>query len=156
MDTATAITELFNETILPLGICVGLPIGIVWLSIKKKINETNKQAEIVKLAIENNTQVDMSKLIPELNEKRQPKGLKYRLLTRLQLGGVSAAIGLGLLIFALWQDFCGGMDSGELKYYYLWSLITLFVGLVVIIIFFVSKNLLKEEMEAECKSAQKD
>lgn len=158
MDTATAIAinNLFEETLLPLGICVGLPVCIVWLCIKSKINETNRRAEIIKLAIENNTQGDMNDLIAQLNTKSKKGSLKYKLLTRLQIGAVSTAFGFGLLVFALWQDFSGGMNPVELRNYYLWSIIALLAGTAIIILFFISKNMLKQELEAENQSAQKN
>ncbi len=30
---------------IPLGICVVLPVMVVWLSMRKSMNETNKRAE---------------------------------------------------------------------------------------------------------------
>lgn len=156
MDTATAITSFFEDTILPLGIVVGLPVSIVWIFFKQEMNKTNKRAELIKLAIEHNTQTDLSALITQLNDNAKTVSLKNKLLIRLQWGAILTALGLGGLIFALWQDFCNGCDTGELSTFYFGSLTSLFVGIFIIIVFFVSKKMLKDELEAESKAARKD
>lgn len=156
MDTATAIVNLFESTILPLGIVVALPVSIVWIVFRHKSNKYNKQAELIKLAIESNTQVDLSGIITQLNAKAKTESLKYKLLTRLQWGAIPTALGLGMLIYALWQDYRGGSATNELQLFYLGSLISLFVGIFIIIVFFVSKKMLKDELEAESKAARKE
>lgn len=156
MDTATAITSFFEDTILPLGIIVGLPVSIVWIFFKQEMNKTNKRAELIKLAIEHNTQADLSALITQINDNAKTGSLKNRLLVRLQWGAILTALGLGGLIFALWQDFCNGYDTEELSTVYFGSLTSFFVGIFIIIVFFVSKKMLKDELEAESKAARKD
>lgn len=156
MDTATAIVNLFESTILPLGIVVVLPVSIVWIVFRYKSNKSNKQAELIKSAIESNTQVDLSGIITQLNAKAKTESLKYKLLTHLQWGAILTALGLGMLTYALWLDYRGGYATNELQLFYLGSLISLFVGIFIIIAFFVSKKMLKDELEAESKAARKE
>lgn len=142
--------ETLFETLIPISICAVLPVLIVWLYMRNKTNETNRRAEIMKLAIENNTQqTDLSGLLSSLNKKE--KGVKERLLNRLQLGAMSTALGLALLGAAIWQDYQGGAGPESLQDMYLAGAIFLLVGIAVIITFFISKKMLKQEMEAEAE-----
>lgn len=144
-----ALETLFGALI-PIGICVVLPVLVVWLIVRNKLNETNRRAEIMKLAIENNTQqTDLSGLLSSLNKKE--KGVKERLLNRLQLGAMSTALGLALLGAAIWRDYQGGADPEDMQNLYLGGAIFLLVGIAVIITFFISKKMLKQEMEAEAE-----
>lgn len=140
--------ETLFQALIPISICAVLPVLIVWLYMRNKTNETNRRAEIMKLAIENNTQqTDLSGLLSSLNKKE--KGVKERLLNRLQLGAMSTALGLALLGAAIWQDYQGGAGPESLQDMYLAGAIFLLVGIAVIITFFISKKMLKQEMEAE-------
>lgn len=142
--------ETLFDALVPIGICVVLPVLVVWLIVRNKSNETNRRAEIMKLAIENNTQqTDLSGLLSSLNKKE--KGVKERLLNRLQLGTMSTALGLALLGAAIWRDYQGGIDPEGLQNLYLGGAIFLLVGIAVIITFFISKKMLKQEMEAEAE-----
>ena len=142
--------ETLFEALIPISICAVLPVLIVWLYKRNKTNETNRRAEIMKLAIENNTQqTDLSGLLSSLNKKE--KGVKERLLNRLQLGAMSTALGLALLGAAIWQDYQGGAGPESLQDMYLAGAIFLLVGIAVIITFFISKKMLKQEMEAEAE-----
>lgn len=140
--------ETLFQALIPISTCAVLPVLIVWLYMRNKTNETNRRAEIMKLAIENNTQqTDLSGLLSSLNKKE--KGVKERLLNRLQLGAMSTALGLALLGAAIWQDYQGGAGPESLQDMYLAGAIFLLVGIAVIITFFISKKMLKQEMEAE-------
>lgn len=142
--------ETLFQALIPISICAVLPVLIVWLYMRNKTNETNRRAEIMKLAIENNTQqTDLSGLLSSLNKKE--KGVKERLLNRLQLGAMSTALGLALLGAAIWQDYQGGAGPESLQDMYLAGAIFLLVGIAVIITFFISKKMLKQEMEAEAE-----
>ncbi len=144
------LVELVAVGLLPIGCSVVMPIVIVWLVMKRQANETNKRAELVKFAIEHNTQVDVANLIEQLSGSKA-KNLKERLLTRLQWGCISTASGLAILVYSIWMDYKGGMATDDLSNYYLASGIALLIGIALIILFFISKKMLKQEIEAETK-----
>ena len=50
--------EDFFEMLVSIGICVVLPIMIVWLNTRKKQNETNRKTEIMLKAIEAGQKID--------------------------------------------------------------------------------------------------
>ena len=44
----------YTSIIISLGICVVLPVLIVWLIMRKQTNDTNKRTEIILAALEKN------------------------------------------------------------------------------------------------------
>ena len=56
------IAEMFEElcqVMIPIGICVILPISIVMLYLRARKHETNKRTEILLAAIEKNAEIDV-------------------------------------------------------------------------------------------------
>ena len=64
------------DILMPLGICVVLPVMIVWLVTRARQNETNKKTEIMLKAIESGATIDAN----FFNEKQGAKSIKVRLL----------------------------------------------------------------------------
>ena len=50
--------EDFFDALIPISICVVLPILIVWLIGRVKQNETNRKAEIMLKALDNGAKID--------------------------------------------------------------------------------------------------
>ena len=150
MNALELIIELAEETIVPIGICVILPIIIVWLIMRRKTNETNRRTEVLLAAIEKNPDLDMEDLIRKMNPKS--KTTKERLMSRLLWGLVFIAIGTSLLLSALYQDNLGGAGP-EYFPIYCGSGCLLLIGISFVAVFFISKRMLAKEIEAEEKKA---
>lgn len=141
----------FAEDILkPIGICVVLPIIIVWLNMRRKTNETNRRTEVLLAAIEKNPDLDMEDLIRKMNPKS--KTTKERLMSRLLWGLVFIAIGTSTLLSALYQDYQGG---ASVDYFAIYSGCgcLLLIGISFVAVFFISKRMLEKEIEAEEEKA---
>lgn len=137
----------FAEDILkPIGICVVLPIIIVWLNMRRKTNETNRRTEVLLAAIEKNPDLDMEDLIRKMNPKS--KTTKERLMSRLLWGLVFIAIGTSTLLSALYQDYQGG---ASVDYFAIYSGCgcLLLIGISFVAVFFISKRMLEKEIEEE-------
>ncbi|MBR4402113.1 MAG: hypothetical protein IKT29_01115 [Flavobacteriales bacterium] len=128
----------------PIGICVVLPIMIVWLVMRAKINETNKRTEILRIAIEKNTDIDIAEFIKKMNPPQ--KTLKEKLLNRLLCGVLFTVLGIGALFFGL-ISYC---DVGPSAY--IPSILFFPLGIAYLINYFVGKKMLKKEIEAELQS----
>ena len=63
------------EILVPLGVCVALPVLIVWLVTRVRKNETDRKAEIMLKAIEAGTPVD-----PTVFNDNKKKSVKKDLL----------------------------------------------------------------------------
>ena len=150
MDSLELILDFAEGTIVPIGICVVLPIIIVWLNMRRKTNETNRRTEVLLAAIEKNPDLDMEDLIRKMNPKS--KTTKERLMGRLLWGLVFIAIGTSLLLSALYQDYQGG---ASVDYFAIYSGCgcVLLIGISFVAVFLISKRMLAKEIEAEEKKA---
>lgn len=128
---------------------VALPVLIVWLNNRKKINETNQRTQIVLAAIEKNAETDIEDLLKKMAPTQKKKLLKEKLLTRLLWGGIIAFVGFGILASNLWMDCHGGADPEALYFFYVIGGILFGIGFAFIINYLVGKKMLAKEMEAE-------
>ena len=97
------------EIIVPVSICVILPIAIVWIVFKSFTNKTNKQSEIILEAIKNNPNIDTDKL---LDSFRNNTYTPWRSLNRKLLrGSIFTLLGIA---FALIGVFCNHDEANIL------------------------------------------
>lgn len=150
MNALELIIDLAEETIVPIGICVILPIIIVWLIMRCKTNETNRRTEVLLAAIEKNPDMDMEDFIRKMNLKT--KTTKERLMSRLLWGLVFIAIGASSLLSALYQDYQGGTSLDFFAIYSGCGCLLL-IGISFVAVFFISKRMLAKEIEAEEEKA---
>lgn len=150
MNALELIIDLAEETIVPIGICVILPIIIVWLIMRHKTNETNRRTEVLLAAIEKNPDMDMEDFIRKMNLKT--KTTKERLMSRLLWGLVFIAIGASSLLSALYQDYQGGTSLDFFAIYSGCGCVLL-IGISFVAVFFISKRMLAKEIEAEEEKA---
>lgn len=123
---------------------VALPVLIVWLNNRKKINEANQRTQIVLAAIEKNAETDVEDLLKKMAP--QKKLLKEKLLTKLLWGGILTLLGLALTIFGCYL-IAGREDHNNL--FILFGPLLMPVGIAFLINYFVGKKMLAKEMEAE-------
>ena len=144
------IAEMFEElcqVMIPIGICVILPISIVMLYLRARKHETNKRTEILLAAIEKNAEIDVDDFLAKLAPPK--KSIKQMLLTKLMWGSIITAIGAGAMGYTIYADVMGEMPVGILQNCYLFSAPILLVGVAILIVFFVSKKMLAKELQAE-------
>jgi hypothetical protein len=122
---------------------------IVWFFIRESMNKTNQRTKIVLAAIEKNPDLDIEELMEKISPKK--KLLKEKLLSKLQTGNITALLGIGFLVCALYADYMGGMNPKDLRMLYLAGIILLVVGGAFLRNYFVGKKMLAKEMEAEEK-----
>ena len=126
---------------------VALPILIVWLNNRKKINETNQRTQIVLAAIEKNAETDIEDLLKKMAP--QKKLLKEKLLEKLLGGCIMGFLGLSILTFCAWQCMVGGAPTEFLIICSLISCPPLAIGMAFLVNYFVGKKMLAKELEAE-------
>ncbi len=130
--------ETIIATLVPLGICVALPVLIVWLCTRAVINSENRKADVLVEAIRNNAGVDTDKIAQALGRQRTtPREL---LNLRLLRGAVSSLIGV-VFIIATIILVSGGYGIAELfGLPLIVGGVFLAVGIGYLIVYFVSKN----------------
>ena len=131
---------------------IGLPILIVWLDNRKKINETNQRTQIVLAALEKNPNLDVEELIKKMAPTQKKKLLKEKLLAKLLWGLLATLLGIGFIgchiyvsLFTNSTSPCGFA-----------GIVLLAVGLAFLVNFYVGKKMLAKEMEEEQMKVMSD
>lgn len=140
-----------RDIIVPIGICVVLPVMLVWLVTRVRRNEIDKKTEVMLKAIESGATID-SDLFKEAPKKR--KSTKERLLNRLICGCAASIIGAALTVIGIipWMT----LEDDTFAPLLIFGGISLAVGIALFIGFFVGRKMLAKEMEAEEKSLEQE
>ena len=137
-----------------LGICVALPVLIVWLVTRTRQNETNKKTEIMLKAIESGATIDADFF---KDAQKKQKSTKERLLNRLIWGCAASILGVGLAVLGIvqWVNWNGTSSNDSFIVPLVFAGIFLAIGIALFIGFFVGRKMLSKEMEAEEKALEK-
>ena len=140
-----------REIIVLIGICVVLPVMLVWLVTRVRRNEIDKKTEVMLKAIESGATID-SDFFKEAPKKR--KSTKERLLNRLICGCAASIIGAALTAIGIipWMT----LEDDYFAPLLIFGGISLAVGIALFIGFFVGRKMLAKEMEAEEKSLEQE
>jgi len=141
-------TMLVN-ILVPLGICVVLPVLIVWLVSRVKRNETDRKAEILLKAVESGATLDPG----FFKDHKAQKTIKERLLERLTAACVTSLLGVAFLTggILLARTCSWSIESGPASFMAIAGGILLAIGIAFFIVFFTSKKMLSDEIEDEKK-----
>jgi hypothetical protein len=142
-----------EDILVPIFICVVLPVAIVWLIARTRQNETNRKAEIMLKAIESGAQVDMNQFN---TQKKSPKTLKQELLDKLTGACVTTFMGIAFLIWAFIGYYNPGFTDGRLfnRLAPVTGGVLFAIGIGLFISYFVGKKMLAKEIEAEEKKLE--
>ena len=131
------------EILVPIFCGCVLPIAIVLIVNMRKKNNDNKRAEILIKAIESGEAVDADKLAEALGKPRQTP-LEI-LNARLLRGCLYTLVGLALaVVYLVWPD----VDTDALMSLILLSAVSTAVGLSYLIVYFVTRRQVSEEMKS--------
>lgn len=139
--------EGLQDILVPLGICVFLPLMVVWLGIRKKMHSDDMRKEIILAALEKNANIDIEELVKKMNKPE--KLLKEKLLKKLQWGLVTAFIGVGAITIAGCMGVRGGGSPKDIYLFGILGAALLAIGIAFVISYVVGKKMLAKEMEAE-------
>ncbi len=136
--------DLF-QILVPIACGCVLPIVIIWLNIRQRMNETNKRTQVVLAAIEKNPDMDIEELIKKISPKK--KLLKEKLLEKLLWGCIIVLLGIGMIGCHIYVDITTNSTSpcGFI------GIILLAVGIAFIVNYRLGKKMLAKEIEAEEK-----
>lgn len=143
------------DILMPLGICVVLPVMIVWLVMRTRQNETNRKTEIMLKAIESGVTVNADLF----KQRHETMTIKERLLKRLSSASVVSLIGVAILVICICMvtkngNTMHGDAIAVLTVFMIVGGILLAIGLALFIVFFAGRKMLAKEMEAEAKSLE--
>ena len=142
-----------EEVITVLGVCVAMPVLIIWLIGMVKQNETNRKAEIMLKAIENGAEIDTDFFKSQSGSKATT--IKERQLKRLAWACITSIIGVAFILIALIPNWPGGWGyniDGPVPTFTIMGSILLAVGVALFIVYFTGLKMLAKEMESEEKN----
>jgi len=129
--------------LIPICICVVLPVMVVWLVTRARIKKNEQKMAVLMKAIENGVDIDPELLISETESSRNTK---MRLIKKLTTGIVCSMIGVVLLV-------CPSIDAFEgvagLEMLYIIGGVMVAIGVAYMVAFFVGRKYLAPEIEAE-------
>lgn len=142
-----------EEVLVPIAVCVALPVLIVWLVNRTRQNETNRKTEIMLKAIESGAAID----VDFFKAKQEGMTIKERLLKRLTTGCVCTLLGIALLIIGavngrMCLEMITSNDSSSVPMIFGGAFLA--VGIAFLVVFFVGKRMMAKEIEAEEKSLE--
>lgn len=153
--------QFLEDILIPLGVCVVLPVLVVWLVMRKKTNDTNRRTEVMLAAIEKGSDVNAEKLLDLFDKTGKPTktkttrtALKERLMGKLLASFILMGIGIAFGIYALLMSIQGGSNTNDLAAYSFVSAVLLLVGAAFLISYFISRRFLAEELGLADKSGE--
>ena len=147
-------TVMVEDILIPIFICVVLPVMIVWLITRARQNETNRKTEVMLKAIDAGATIDADFF-------RNPKEsitIKERLLKRLTGGCIFTLMGIAFVILGLvnkytMSDIYISPDSFTVPV--IFGGIFLAIGVALLVVFVVGRKMFAKEIEAEEKALEK-
>ena len=142
-----------TDILVPIFVCVVLPVIIVWLVTRARQHETDKKTEIMLKAIENGAEID-----PEFfKTKQSTRSIKQELMDKFTGACVTSFMGIAFLAIGVVNRINPGMIKG------MWFLetalsagaILLAIGFALFLSYLVSKRTLAKEIESEEKNLEK-
>lgn len=151
--------QFLVDILIPLGVCVVLPVLVVWLVMRKKTNETNRRTEIMLAAIEKGSDVNAEKLLDLFDKTGKPTkttrtALKEKLMKKLLTSFVLMGIGLGFCVPAALMGYLGGSTPEEISSFASVGAICLLTGAAFLLSYFISRKFLAEELGLADKSGE--
>ena len=137
----------FFKALIPICICVVLPVLVVWIIGKVKQNETNRKAEILLKALDNGSKIDTD----FFRSQSSSKTIKERLLGRLTGACVTSLIGVAFISVGIFLQNLSDNDVDIAILTYIFGGILIAVGISLFIVYFSGKKMLAKEIEAEEK-----
>ena len=139
--------EALSDFLIPIFVAVVLPITIVWIVSRTRQNEINRKTEIMLKAIEKGQPIDtdMFKMEP-----KKSQSVKAQLLGRLTGACVTSLLGIAFIIISLLKG--DSLKDSVSGFMFIPGGILLAIGIALFIIYFIGKNMLAKEIEAEEKA----
>ena len=131
------------DVLVPIFVCVVLPVAIVGIYYWSQINAENKRAEILMKAIEANCGPDADKLAEALQKPR--KTAREILNLRLLRGCMFTFVGLGLCIVGI-VSACMGTEfaSDPVTVPLVFGGASFAIGLSYLVVYFVTRKQVKD------------
>ncbi len=129
--------ESIIAVLIPIFICVVLPVLIVWIVFRAAMNNDNKRAEVLIKAIEANNGIDADRLADALGKPR--KTAREILNLRLLRGCIFSLIGLGFFATSILANI-EELHPDNIVFPMLIGSVSLAIGASYLIVYFVTRK----------------
>ena len=143
------VMEFIAMTLVLGGVCIALPLMVVWLTNKRKNHEIYKKTEILMALLEKKPELNPAEVLDKLDMSQEPgkKSPKEKLMEKLLSGCIYTLIGIVLFFTHLFDFvFLGNKTNGVVG-----GGVLAAVGIAFIIYYFASKKMLQGEIEIKDK-----
>lgn len=138
--------------IVSLGVCVVLPIVIVALSLKHKLESEKNRKDIILAALEKNSNISVEELVRKMN--KPDKLIKEKLLRKFQWGILTSIIGVAFVILSSIMGYQEEDYTDNIQFLGISGAVLLAIGIAFLLTYFYGKKMLSKEMETEEKNMQ--
>ena len=135
-----------------LGTSVVLPIAILSMQYKQKLDYERNRKEIILAALEKNADVDIEDLIKKMSPTKAL--IKEKLLRKLQWGVIMTLLGIGFLTSSSVMGGIGGFRPDFLEVIGIGGAALIAIGISLLFTYRFGKKMLAREIEAEEKNMQ--
>lgn len=133
--------------LIPICICVVLPVMVVWLITRAMTRKTEKKMDVLVKAIENGVEINSDLLIEATEGK--PKSVKMELVNKLGTGVMLSLMGLVFIVLAAFN-----VQAFPAWGYYA-GIPILAAGIGNLVSYFFGLRFMKPEIEADERNLQK-
>ncbi|WP_290234455.1 hypothetical protein [Bacteroides acidifaciens] len=132
-----------TATLVPIFVCVVLPVAVVAIIAATKMNNDNKRSKVLIKAIESNCGIDADKLAEALQKPK--KTAREILNNRLLLGCIFSFVGLALCIVGI-VSLCMGTEfsADPVTVPLVFGGASLAVGLSYLVVYLVTRKQIKD------------
>lgn len=125
--------------LVPIFVCVVLPIAVVLITSLARINADNKRTQIIIKAIESNNSIDADKLAESLKKPRRTE--REILNLRLLRGCIFSFVGIALCMVGIANLLAGtDFEADPVTVPLMFGGISLAVGASYIVVYFVTRK----------------
>lgn len=135
--------EILVPILVPIFICVVLPVSIVAIVFAAAMNNDNKRSKVLIKAIESNCGIDAERLAESL---QKPKKTAREILNlRLLRGCIFSFVGLALCIVGI-VSYCTGTEfsADPVSVPLVFGGASLAIGLSYLVVYFVTRKQVKD------------
>ena len=133
--------------LIPICVCVVLPVMVVWLITRAMTRKTEKKMDVLVKAIENGVEINSDLLIEATEGK--PKSVKMELVNKLGTGVMLSLMGLVFIVLAAFN-----VQAFPAWGYYA-GIPILAAGIGNLVSYFFGLRFMKPEIEADERNLQK-
>lgn len=130
---------MLQQILVPIFVCVVLPVMVVWIVLRAAMNSDNKRAEVLIKAIEANNDIDADRLAAALEKPR--KTPREVLNLRLLRGCIFSLVGIFFIVIGL-VSWAQGTEFGAdpVTIPMLFGGAAMAIGISYLIVYFVTRN----------------